>query len=38
VLVGGSNRSIALQPLSLSGTVGVNLALGVSGLELRQAP
>jgi hypothetical protein len=38
VLVGGSNRSIALQPVSLSGSVGVNLALGVSGLELRQAP
>ena len=34
-LVGGSHRSIALQPLSVSGSVGVNLALGVAGLTLR---
>jgi hypothetical protein len=34
-LVGGSHRSIALQPLSLEGNVGVNLALGVAGLTLR---
>ncbi len=34
-LVGGSHRSIALQPLSVSGNVGVNLALGVAGLTLR---
>jgi hypothetical protein len=34
VLVGGSNRSISLQPLSVAGTVGVNLSLGVSGLTL----
>lgn len=34
-LVGGSRRSIALQPLSLEGNVGVNLALGVAGLTLR---
>src|SRR4029077_17193647 len=27
VLVGGSNRSIALQPLSVEGQVGINLAL-----------
>jgi Protein of unknown function (DUF992) len=38
VLVGGSHRSIALQPLSVSGQVGVNLALGVAGLTLRSAP
>jgi hypothetical protein len=37
VLVGGSNRTITLQPLSLEGTVGVNLSLGVSGLTLRPA-
>lgn len=36
-LIGGSNRTIALQPLSLEGTVGVNLSLGVSGLTLRPA-
>jgi hypothetical protein len=35
LLVGGSHRTISLQPLSLSGQVGVNLALGVAGLTLR---
>jgi hypothetical protein len=34
-LVGGSNRAIVLQPLSVSGQAGINLALGVAGLELR---
>ncbi|MCC6889663.1 MAG: DUF992 domain-containing protein [Hyphomicrobiales bacterium] len=34
-LIGGSRRSVMLQPLSVSGQVGVNLALGVAGLELR---
>ena len=34
ILVGGSNRSIALQPLSVEGQVGLNLALGVAGLTL----
>ena len=38
ILFGGSNRTIALQPLSLEGEVGVNLAVGMSGLELRAAP
>ena len=37
VLVGGSNRSISLQPLSVEGTVGINLSLGVSGLTLTLA-
>jgi len=36
-LIGGSHRSIALQPLSVEGHVGVNLALGVAGLTLRSA-
>jgi hypothetical protein len=35
VLVGGSNRSIMLQPVSVSGQVGINLALGIAGLQLR---
>ncbi len=35
-LIGGSHRSIALQPLSVEGQAGVNLALGVAGLTLRQ--
>ena len=33
-LVGGSDKSIVLQPLSLEASVGVNLALGVAGLRL----
>jgi hypothetical protein len=37
VLVGGSNRSIALQPLSIQGQTGLNLAVGVSQLDLRPA-
>jgi hypothetical protein len=36
-LFGGSNRSISLQPLSVEGSVGVNLSLGVSGLTLQLA-
>ena len=35
VLVGGSANSVALQPLSVQGQVGLNLALGVEALELR---
>jgi Protein of unknown function (DUF992) len=38
VLIGGSHRSVTLQPLSVSGQVGVNLALGIAGLTLRSAP
>jgi hypothetical protein len=35
VLVGGSHNTISLQPLSIEGQFGVNLALGVAGLTLR---
>jgi len=35
VLIGGSNKSVALQPVSIEGQVGVNLALGIANLELR---
>ena len=35
VLVGGSNNTIALQPLSLQGQVGVSVAAGLESLELR---
>ena len=35
VLVGGSNRTVALQPLSVTGQTGLNLAAGVAQLELR---
>ena len=34
-LIGGSNNTIALQPLSLQGQVGLNLAAGLESLELR---
>jgi hypothetical protein len=34
VLVGGSHRSVALQPLSVQGQVGLNIAAGVSRLYL----
>jgi Protein of unknown function (DUF992) len=37
VLVGGSNRAVALQPLSVQGQVGLNIAAGVSSLELHLA-
>jgi len=35
ILVGGSGRTFALQPISLEGSVAVNVALGVSGLKLK---
>ena len=35
VLVGGSDNSIALQPLSVQGQVGINIAAGLESLELR---
>jgi hypothetical protein len=35
VLIGGSNRTVALQPVSLEGSVALNVALGVSMLKLR---
>lgn len=34
-LVGGSNQSIVLQPLSVQGQTGVNIAVGVSEMTLR---
>jgi hypothetical protein len=38
VLIGGSNRTIALQPLSITGQTGLNVAAGVASLELRPGP
>jgi hypothetical protein len=35
VLVGGSSRTVALQPVSITGQVGLNLALGVANLSIR---
>ncbi len=34
VLIGGSNRSVALQPLSLQGQLGLDIAAGIGQLEL----
>ena len=35
VLYGGSNNSIALQPLSVEGSVGLNVFAGLAGMALR---
>jgi uncharacterized protein DUF992 len=37
VLIGGSSRTLALQPISVEGSVAADVALGVSGLKLRPA-
>jgi hypothetical protein len=38
VLVGGSQRTIALQPVSLSSQTGLNVAGGIAGLSLTYVP
>jgi hypothetical protein len=35
LLIGGFNKSIALQPISGQGQTGVNVAYGIAGLRLR---
>jgi hypothetical protein len=37
VLIGGSDRTVTLQPVSVQGQTGLNLAVGVAGLELHPA-
>lgn len=37
VLIGGSDRTVTLQPVSVQGQTGLNIAAGVAGLELRPA-
>jgi len=37
-LVGGSNNTIALQPLSIEGNTGLNVAAGVASITLSAAP
>lgn len=37
VLVGGSSKSFTLQPVSIQGQTGVNLAMGVTGFQLTAA-
>ena len=36
-LIGGSNHSVALQPLSVQGQTGLNVAAGVASLSLYPA-
>ena len=38
VLLGGSNRTVALQPISLQGSIALNVVAGVSSLKLRPLP
>lgn len=37
VLVGGSHQTVALQPLSLQGQIGLDVAAGIGALELHPA-
>jgi hypothetical protein len=37
-LVGGSNNTIALQPLSIEGNTGLNVAAGIAAITLSAAP
>jgi hypothetical protein len=38
VLIGGSANSISLQPLSLEGNTGLNVAAGVASIDLKYVP
>ena len=38
VLLGGSGRSVMLQPISVEGSVGIDITLGVSALTLQWIP
>jgi Protein of unknown function (DUF992) len=38
VLVGGSNSTISLQPLSIEGNTGLNVAAGIGSITLRYQP
>ncbi len=37
VLIGGSNRTISLQPVSIEGNTGLNIAAGIGAINLRYA-
>lgn len=37
-LIGGSNNTIALQPLSIEGNTGLNVAAGIASITLSSAP
>jgi hypothetical protein len=38
VLIGGTERAFSLQPLSVEGQIGVNIAAGVTSVTLRPSP
>jgi len=38
VLLGGSANSIALQPVSIQGTTGLNIAAGIAAMTLTYQP
>jgi hypothetical protein len=38
VLIGGSNRTISLQPVSVEGNTGLNVAAGIGSITLRYQP
>ena len=38
VLVGGFDKSISLQPLSVSGNEGLNVAAGIGSITLKYTP
>lgn len=38
VLVGGSSQTISLQPLSIEGNTGLNIAAGIGAISLRYQP
>jgi len=38
VLLGGSNKQVTLQPVSVEGSAGLNVAAGVAAVTLRPAP
>jgi len=37
-LIGGFNKSFALQPLSVEGSKGLNVAAGIGSISLHEAP
>jgi len=38
VLLGGSSKQITLQPVSVEGSTGLNVAAGIAAVTLRPAP
>ena len=38
VLIGGFDKSVTLQPVSIEGNAGLNVAGGIGAMELRHVP